>query len=286
MKSNFKAYVEKIVSQTDCTNDEKEDLFEELMVHLELSRDELMSQGMSKREAEVKAMQLFGDEEAIGGQIQQSIYPFRKELILTLSMGSILYNISLYLLSLFHEGNAHIAWLLVSMVVSTVLFLIALNQISLLNRRRWLNSLFITHIFTSLIGYAIVSAVEHSAQLPMVIANWIIILLALVLVYQTTIYESKSQKESKRLHQLNFLVGIVTIGFSLFFVWGGLMLFGGLHPYLILMCLPLVLWLGLYYGQMKLIRKHKRLAYLLAVLSILINIYLLMRALLSLGVFR
>ncbi|WP_404328681.1 permease prefix domain 1-containing protein [Mesobacillus maritimus] len=290
MKSNFEAYVEKIVSQTDCTNEEKEDLFEELMVHLELSRGELMSQGMSEGEAELKAMKLFGVEEDIGGQIQQSMYPYRKELILTLSIGSILFTVSLYLLSLFHEGNAHIGWLLVSMVVSTILLLIAINQISLLNRRRWLNSLFITHISTSLFGYAIVSAMDHPAQLAMVIANWVIIFLALVLVYQTTIYESKSQKvlgkESKRLHQVNFILGIVTIGFCLFFIGGGLMLFGGFHLYMILMSLPLVLWICLYYGQMKLIHKHKRMAYLLAVLSVLINMFILLRAFLPLGVFK
>jgi hypothetical protein len=280
VKSNFEAYVEKIVSQTDCTNDEKDDLFEELMVHLELSKEELMSQGMNGREAELKAMELFGIEEDIGGQIQQSIYPFRKELILTLSIGCILYTISLYLLSLFHDGNAYIGWFLVSMVVDMILFLIALNQIALLNRRRWLNSLFITHIFFSLFGYSIVSALEHPAQLAMAIANWVIILLALVLVYQTTIYESKSQKvlgkESKRLHQLNFILGIITIGFFLFFIGGGLMLFGGFHPYMILMSLPLCLWICLYYAQMKFIQKHKRMAYLLAFVSILINLSILL----------
>jgi hypothetical protein len=280
VKSNFEAYVEKIVSQTDCTNDEKDDLFEELMVHLELSKEELMNQGMSEREAELKAMELFGIEEEIGGQIQQSIYPFRKELILTLSIGCILYTISLYLLSLFHDGNAYIGWFLVSMVVDMILFLIALNQIALLNRRRWLNSLFITHIFTSLFGYSIVSALEHPAQLAMAIANWVIILLALVLVYQTTIYESKSQKVlgkvPKRLHQLNFILGIITIGFFLFFIGGGLMLFGGFHPYMILMSLPLCLWICLYYAQMKFIQKHKRMAYLLAFISILINLSILL----------
>jgi hypothetical protein len=290
VKSKFEAYVEKIVSQTDCTNDEKDDLFEELMVHLEISREELMNQGMGAREAELRAMELFGIEEDIGSQIQQSIYPFRKELILTLSIGSIFYTISLYLFSLFHEGNAHIGWFIVSMFVSTILLLIALNQIVLLNRRRWLNSLFITHIFTSLFGYAIISAIEHVAQFAMAIANWSIILLALVLVYQTTIYESTSQKvlgkESKRLHQVNFIVGIVTIGFSLFFIGGGLMLFGGLHPYMILMCIPFLIWMSLYYGQMKLIQKHKRTAYLLTFLSILINLYILLRTFLPLGVFK
>jgi hypothetical protein len=41
----------------------KRRLFEELIVHLEQSKDELMSQGISERKAELKAMQLFGIEE-------------------------------------------------------------------------------------------------------------------------------------------------------------------------------------------------------------------------------
>jgi hypothetical protein len=44
VKSNFESYVGTIISQTYCTKEEKEDLFEEMIVHLEQSRNGLMRQ--------------------------------------------------------------------------------------------------------------------------------------------------------------------------------------------------------------------------------------------------
>ncbi|SEN55473.1 hypothetical protein SAMN05192533_11519 [Mesobacillus persicus] len=290
MKSNFEQYVEKIICQTDCNREEKKDMYEELIIHLELSRDELMSQGLSERDAEIKAMQLFGIEEEIGSELQQSFFPYRKELILTLSLASFIYSIGLYLLALFAEGNAHIGWLVTSMSVNSLLLLVGLNQIAPLNRRSWLNSLFIINILAFLYGYAILSVLEHPAHLPLVISNWILILLTLVLIYQTTTYGIKSQgktvEELKRLHQLNFISGIAIIGFSVFFISVGLMLFGGFHLYMIPMIIPFCLWSLSYYGQMKMVEKHKRAAYLLAIFSILISVFILLKAFLPLGVFR
>lgn len=38
MKSKLTNFVSQIVSQTDCTKSERADLFEELLIHLELAR--------------------------------------------------------------------------------------------------------------------------------------------------------------------------------------------------------------------------------------------------------
>lgn len=273
MKTNFENYVENILDQTECNKEEREDMSEELLIHLESSKEELMRKGMSEKEAELKAMELFGSEKDIGGQMQQSIFPFRKELMLTLSIISFLYAISLYLLLLFNEGNAHIGWLLFSMATSTVLLCIALNLIVALNRRRWMNSLLMTHLLVYLYGYAIASGFGLAAQLPLVISNWIILLLSLLLVYQTTIYEMNFRdgavKEMKKLHQVNFISGIVVIGLSLFFLWGTMMLFGGFQPALIILLMPFGIWLLLYIGQIKLVKKRKKTAFVLAGISIL-----------------
>lgn len=273
MKTNFRSYIENIVDQTECNQQEKEDMREELLIHLELSKEELMRKGMKENAAERRAMELFGPEKDIGSRMQQSIFPFRKELMLTLSIISILHAIGLYMLLLFNEGNAHIAWLLFSMTTSTLLLCIALNIVVALNRRRWMNSLLMAHLFVYLYGYAMVPGFELAAQLPVVVSNWVILLLALLLVYQTTIYEmnfrSGAVKEAKRLHQVNFVSGIAIIGLSLFFLWGGMMLFGGFHPALAIMMAPFVMWLLLYIGQMKLVEKHKRAAFVLAGISVL-----------------
>ncbi|PWA08886.1 hypothetical protein DCC39_14080 [Pueribacillus theae] len=275
MKSNFEHYVEKILKQTACGNEEKEDISEELMTHLELLKEELMREGMNEKEAELEAMERFGPEKEIGCQLQQSIFPYRKELMLTLSVSSFIFSISVYLLLLSIEGDALIGWLIPSMFINSLLFLIALNQVVGFNRRRWMNSILITHIIIDLYGYTIVSSFDHTAFLPIAILNWLIILLALFLVYQTTIYEMNLQgeivKEAKRLHLINLVLGAVVAGVALFYLWVGMWLFGGYHPLILLMMIPFVLWILLYFLQMKLLKKHKGSAFVIAIISILIN---------------
>ena len=84
----------------------KRDIYEELLIHLQISRDYLMEEeGLTPEKAEEKAMQLFGLEGEIGSQVQQALFPYRKELMLTLAISSILFTIGVYLSSLFVEGN-------------------------------------------------------------------------------------------------------------------------------------------------------------------------------------
>lgn len=112
MKSKLEQYVENIVCYTEGSKQEKEDLFEELLIHLELSRDNIMKEeGIGQEEAEEWAMKLFGKEGEIGSGIQQALFPYRKELMLTLAISSILATITIYLMNLFIEGDAVIGWL-------------------------------------------------------------------------------------------------------------------------------------------------------------------------------
>ncbi len=247
------------------------------MLHLELSKEDLMLKGISEREAEIKAMNLFGSAEMIGFDLQQSIFPFRKELMLTLTLMSFLYTISVYLLSLFHVGDAHIIWLVVCMTVNSFLLFICLNKAVRLNRRRWINSFLITHILTYLYGNAFVTTFDHELYMTIGVFNWIIILFATFLVYQTTTseiyYNGTFAKERKRLHQINFILGIAVIGLSLFFVYGGLALFGGFHFFMLPLFIPLTLWILLYVGQLKLLNRHKRVSLILMMISILIFVF-------------
>lgn len=274
MKSKFERYIEKILRQTECSKEEKDDMYEEFMLHLELSRDELMKAGMSEKEAELKAIERFGLESEIGYQLQQAIFPYRKELMLALSSLSFVYTISLYLVSIFAEGDAHIGWFIFSMTIHSVLLLIALNQFQW-NRRGWMNGLFISHILTYIYGYGIVSSIEHPVQLSLAILNGALIILALYLIYQTTIHDGTFMKETKVLHRMNFVSGLLISGITLFYLWVGMMLFGRIHPIMLVVLIPFVLWILLYFGQLKLIEKNKRIAFSLAVVSILISALLL-----------
>lgn len=279
MRSKFERYVKKIVNQTECCHEEKADIYEEMMIHLELSKEELMKKGLNEKEAEARAIELFGSEKDIGGQLQQSIFPYKRELLITLSMMSFVLTVSVYLLSLFQEGDAYMGWLIFTMTINLLLLLIALNQVGSLNRRRWVNSLLMVHILIHLYGYGIVSMLDDAVRLPLSFLDGFIIILALVLVYQTTIYginlEGSLVKEAKRLHLLNFVLGLITIPFSLFFLWSVMVWSEGFQPFMLIMMMPFLLWAALYIGQMKMLEKHKRVALSLACLSILLNVLIL-----------
>lgn len=275
MKSEFERYIEKILQQTECTPEERADIAEELQIHLLLSKEELMNEGLQEKEAERAAMRRFGPEKDIGCQLQQSIFPYRKELMLTLSLSGFAFSIAGYVLALMVEGDAHIGWLAASMLANLLLFLIALNQVARFNSRRWMNGLLIAAGLTALYGYGFISSVDHGATLPLGILSWLTILLVLLLIYQTTIYQMNVQKglekEARRLHLMNLISGVVAAGLAVFTLWIGLWLFGGFHPLVLVMAIPFGLWIFLYFLQMKLLEKHQKSAFVIAIISIVLS---------------
>lgn len=271
MKSKLEQYVENIVRHTECSKKEKEDLFEELLIHLELSRDRFIEEGLSTEEAEKKAMELFGAEGEIGSQLQQAIFPYRKELMLTLALSSILFTISNYSVSLFVEGDAYIGWLIVSMFLSSMLLFLPLNQHFHLNKKLWLNALLVVHILGQLYGWLIADQLQHGSSTGLVIWVWLNIALAIGLVYRTTIYDfSADEKHMKILHGMNITSGILIIGASLFFIVGGLIMIGTLHPMMLLFASPIVIWIVLYTVQLAVVKKSKNMAFTIAALPFLI----------------
>lgn len=271
MKSKLEQYVENIVRHTECSKKEKEDLFEELITHLELSRDQFLENGMSIEEAEKRAMELFGAEGEIGSQLQQAIFPYRKELMLTLAISSLLFTISNYIVSLFVAGDAYFGWLIVSMLISGMLLFLPLNQHVHLNKKLWLNALLILHIFGQLYGWLITSQLPNDSNLGLTIWVWLNIALAIGLVYRTTIHDfSPDEKHMKVLHGINITSGIIIIGASLFFIVGGLIMIGSLNPIMLIFATPIVLWIVLYIVQLEVVKKSKKLAFTISSLPFLI----------------
>ncbi|QTN00620.1 hypothetical protein ERJ70_15750 [Sediminibacillus dalangtanensis] len=267
MSKRLKAFVDKTVRQIEGNQQEKEDLAEELLTHLQLSKQELMEvEKLSDKEAEMKAIRLFGDEAAVGSQIQQAMFPYRKEMMLALSGSSILFSFCVYLAQLFLEGDAYIFWLVLSVIVSSSLLVLSLKPVTLLNRRLWMNSLLIVYLAVYLFGLLLATGVRTSAvSSSLIVFVSLLLLLAIVLIYRTTLHDYKSgshplPKQAKWLHAINITAGIIVIGVVLFFLWGVLIFTGELVPAMALGLLPLIIWIGLYVMQMNLIRRHKRIA--------------------------
>lgn len=277
MNATFQRFVDKIVQQTDAPLEEKEDLYEELLIHLELSYTQQLKEGYSEQEAERRALASFGKEEKIGSQIQQAMFPYRKQMLLALVYASLLFSFSVYISQLVVEGDALITWLLLSVSASVSLLIFSLQPLPFLNRRVWVNTLLLIHLFTYLLGVGFATSVDAAISGPLTILAWGILVLTIVLVYRTTIfdYQSRKQKLKKQvriLHALNITWGIFIISATLFFLWAFLAFSTGeFSPRFLLFLLPLLIWIMAYIAQLSLLSKErKKSAYMVAAMPFIV----------------
>lgn len=271
MSNNFHHFVEKITKQIDGREEEKADIYEELMTHLHLSKKEFITAGYDENKAEQKAMIAFGDANGVGRQIQEAMFPYRKLMLLTLAIGSLLFSFSIYLMILFSYGNAHFGWLILSVLTSSTLLLFAFQILSSLDRKFWLNTILIIHGLFYLYGTLL--AIEPVTS----IVGWLLIALTITLIYRTAtyLYDSSSQeqtKQIKRIHILNITAGLIIVGATLFFLWA-ILAFGDREASyrFIIIFIPLLIWILSYITQIKLLtKKRKKTAYTVALAPILI----------------
>lgn len=263
MKHPFQRFVEGIVRETDSNHEERKDLYEELLSHLECSFIDYQKQGFSEEEALQTAMTNFGDEREIGKQLQQAMYPYRREMMLSLSVASLLFAYTVYLCQLFIMGDAHIPWLIVAVLISTALLVMTVRPVSSLNRRLWMNSILLIHIMTFFYGFLLASDVYPPLSTGLSIIAGLILLLAIVLVYRTTIYDyssnrQQSAKDARRFHFINITRGIFLVIATLFFLWAFLLFSAEKSSILFILFVPLVIWIVSYVSQLQLLSKQKK----------------------------
>lgn len=271
----FDPYVERIVQETDTTKEEKEDLREELLIHLELSYAAKRKEGYSEEDAKRIVVEDFGISGVIGDQIQEAMFPYRKMMMLTLSITSILFSISVYLGHLFVYKDAYMIWLLLSIMISTSLLVLTIQPIEFLNRRSWRNSLLLLHLFVYLYGMLMATSLEGEIAIVLTIVSWFIILFSLALIYRTTIFDVQIDKYTKIFHALNLTVGVFIIALTLFFVWAALAFSVFEWNLMILLnFLPFTIWLIAYVAGGRFIaRRKKMIAYSLSVIPVLNCVY-------------
>lgn len=277
MNPSFHHFVDKIVKQTTGNKTEKDDLYEELMVHLEMSREQFIKEDFNEKQAEQKAMEHFGDADEIGDQIRRAMFPFRKIMMLALASVSIIFSFGVYLAWLFLENEAIIGWLFISVIISSCLFYAAIKPASSLNRRFWLNTVLIIHIFLYVYGALLASGIAHPISIALILLSWLIILFGIILLYLTTLnsYQSSKytlDKQFKMLHVLNMTTGIIVICTTLFFIWGIVAFSPEITVRMLIVFIPLIIWLIAYILQINFLAKNKRIAYTIAIIPMIILI--------------
>src|SRR5690625_1985305 len=252
MSTSIERYVEKVLQQIDGSKEEKGDLFEELTDHLQMSSEYWVKSGLTEDEAKKKALDEFGNSEAIGSEIQEAMYPFRKMLLIILAVISLLYAYAVYIFALFVDGDANIVWLLLSVGVSSLLLMIALQVFPTIDRKVTVNIALVAHALIYLVGIGM--------QTVFSIIAWGIIASSVALIYRTTIvdYDFKTTKYSKGLkicHIYNITIGLFIIGLTLYFSVIFLMFVYEFTFGMLLFLVPLLIWIITYYLQVLFVNK-------------------------------
>ncbi|MFS0575451.1 permease prefix domain 1-containing protein [Sporosarcina sp. 179-K 3D1 HS] len=263
MKAAFRRFVEGVVRQTDCSREEREDLIEELLSHLEDGFRDYRSQGYSEEEAKRIVMTNFGSGPEVGKELQHAMYPYRREMLLGLSVVSLLFAYSVYLCQLLVMGDAHIPWLVVAVSSSTGVLFVTVRPIASLNRRLWMNGLLLIHLIVLFYGFLLATDLQSPYSTILTIVAALLLLFSIILIYRTTIYDYPSERQSlekdaKRLHYINITTGIIVVLVTLFFLWAFLLFAEGFSPGFLLLLVPIGAWIVSYAVQMHLLAEKKK----------------------------
>lgn len=270
MGTILKNYVQQITDEIDGTEEEKADIAEELLTHLQMLKADLIEEGKSEEAAEQLALQHFGASKTIGKEMQQAMFPYRKKALLVLGAVSLAVSFTLYAVGLLLLKDAYIGWLLGIVVTSTLLLLIPSGFLPKLERKAWLLFLLIIHLLFLCYGYLISGSMDTSASIFLHIPLLAVIITTVILLYRIVIFDYPAYTAAIRwMHLFNMTLGIGYTGITFFTLWVMLAFFQNIHPFAYAASLiPVVFWGLTYYLQIQFLKKEKQItAYILTGIS-------------------
>ncbi|GEN35991.1 permease prefix domain 1-containing protein [Aneurinibacillus danicus] len=266
--NRFDSYIEQILERIECGEEERGDMREEIRSHLEAAREAYMEQGYSEEEAIRRSVADFGVADEIGEGLQHSLFPYRKELLTFIGMGTILYSVSGYLHSLFTYGEAHVIWVTLSMIFGTCLVLASIYPAYLANRKVMLGAILIGTTFCAAFGFLLLETSEDWYAKPLYALGTLIATVSLVMVFMTALKGIGSKSESPRertartvIHVFNLAIGFVVLGLAAIMTYGGL-IFGGVSPFLLVPIGMVAFWGFSYWMQYRMRKSRTAVSYL------------------------
>ncbi len=198
--------------------------------------------------------------------------PNLRKLLLSLSIGSLLFAHTIYLVLLFRLGDAHMSWLLSGVFVSSTLLFCAMHPENRLSGRAGMNTSLIVNGF--LVGYGIILAtnMESPYSRAFSIIGYSLLLGTIVSIYGMSIRPGL-KKNVKVLHILNITIGIaLTVG-TLYYLYIFFLFSEDGNGEIWKLFVPLVLYVISYVIQMlALIAQRKHIAYTGVVIQILMPV--------------
>lgn len=275
--SSFDHYIEKILDRVECEKDEREDMREEIRCHLMLAMEEYREQGYTKQEAVQRAIADFGVEEAIGEGLQRSLFPYRKEFLTCIGVGTIVYSASGYLYQLLAYGSAHPIWLTVSVLIGTCLVLAGMYPAYLADRKIVLGSMLALTCFCAVFGFTVVAGAEAWYVRILYVLGWFLAVFSLLMIFLTAIkgvgtgQESPEERKARIvIHVFNLANGIAVFACAAILAYAGLV-FGGVSLFLLIPFSIVLFWAVSYWTQYRMRTRRIAVSYLFGSFSLMLT---------------
>ncbi|WP_066194620.1 MULTISPECIES: hypothetical protein [Gracilibacillus] len=255
MSKELETYVERIVAHTDCNKADRDDLYEEMLIHLTILRDEHREQGKGLKEANQMAMKSFGKEADLGDQFQQAMFPYRKELLLLLALLGFIFTIGQFLYMMMAE-QVVLLYSLTGIIGHSAVLFFALNKEFPVNRKLWLGLALLLNFLLLLWNGSLLSGNNG----VLFVAYLLILILNVFLLYRTvlTYPTNTSNKKTRRvIHAVNITLGILTI-LPAAYIYAMAIGFGAPQTMFFYLLGPIIGWIILYSAQVLLARRYPK----------------------------
>ncbi|KHE68786.1 permease prefix domain 1-containing protein [Halobacillus sp. BBL2006] len=260
--NRMEKHVNRILEQMQSPPDEREDIREELMSHMESAKHHYMNQGNSEKKAEKLAVEDFGDSDFIGHGLQETMYPYQRSLLYVIGIASLLFAALFYIDMTFVVGEVEPVWLLLQILVGTAVTMSAIN-ISFMGRHYWsLNVIVLIAAMWNGFNSIIVEQTPGNQAIFFWFYLLIVVLLCIAFVMRNSYYSSHQTTTPKKTRTIlkisyivNILFGIMLCAAALFLAYGFL-IFGGFSWMLAVPLSSIIAWLIFFKFQMKLIRSR------------------------------
>ncbi|WP_040977956.1 permease prefix domain 1-containing protein [Oceanobacillus jeddahense] len=264
--NRIEKHVEDVLKQMQSSGDEREEIREELLSHLNEAKSNYISEGFSEKQAEKKVIAAFGNSHRIGLDLQESMYPFQRELLYLIGIITLLFGVIFYVNLAFVIREPEPVWLIIQLLLGSIVMLAAIN-ISFVGRYFYLlNVLLMFNIIWN--GINVVLMQGLSQWQAIFFSGYLLILigLGLLFVFRNSYYYTnqigrKHQKQGfvKFSYMMNLLYGIIIIILCLFFLWT-FIVFTGPSIAVFITLLPILIWMIFYKYQMKFIARKPALS--------------------------
>jgi hypothetical protein len=259
--NRMKKHIQHVLQETQCPKEERAELEEELLIHLQELKQYYIDQDNSEKKAEKQAIAQFGGSKLIGRGLQESMYPWQRGLLYTIGIASLLFGMLFHLYTLIVLQEPSVAWLAIQLAAGTIVTLAAINIAFIGRHPYFLHVVVMVHLIWHAITYSLIQGMPIAHVFLFLVYLILLIVLELVFIFRNSYFSTPASKENTRRrweikigYTMNLVYGMMVIAMALFFLWG-LLIFTGWSMMALYPLIPILAWFVFYKYQMKFIAR-------------------------------